>query len=277
MDSPSPPAPPGGSFPTADDLKKPWWRFLRDRVVRNRRGKLRKWALRLSETVTGDAFVDQQRLLQATGRAAAPLILDVGAHQGQTTQSYRRLFPKAVIHAFEPAPDTFAQLSATLAGDPGSTAVPLALSDSNGEQWFHVYGKTDMNSLLPLAAPRGTAAPQGQQVKIETARLDDYARQQGWTRVDLLKIDTQGAERLVLAGAQTLLQTQAIDVIYAEVNFAAIYENQTAFHELVGLLAGCGYQLFNLYHLHRTHGFGQLIWGDALFVSPAVAARLPAS
>ncbi|MET0168053.1 MAG: hypothetical protein ABW318_24070, partial [Vicinamibacterales bacterium] len=50
-----------------------------------------------------DAFSVQRELI----RADEPLIFDVGAHHGSVARTYRRLFPGALIHCFEPFPDSF--------------------------------------------------------------------------------------------------------------------------------------------------------------------------
>ncbi|MFL6733645.1 MAG: FkbM family methyltransferase, partial [Sphingomicrobium sp.] len=41
-------------------------------------------------------------------------VFDVGANVGQSVETYLREFPTATIHAFEPVPDTFAQLQANV-------------------------------------------------------------------------------------------------------------------------------------------------------------------
>ena len=45
------------------------------------------------------------------GTTADPIIFDVGAHSGATSRIYRRLFPDAAVHAFEPTPAAVEQLS----------------------------------------------------------------------------------------------------------------------------------------------------------------------
>ena len=60
-----------------------------------------------------DPFVIIRHLV----KRETPVILDVGAHIGQTSARFRTLFPNARIHAFEPSPAAFTRLSAAVAGD----------------------------------------------------------------------------------------------------------------------------------------------------------------
>lgn len=55
----------------------------------------------------------QQRLTRLMRRAGLkhPLIVDVGANTGQSIKRFKSVWPTSVIHAFEPNPSTFQQLS----------------------------------------------------------------------------------------------------------------------------------------------------------------------
>ena len=44
------------------------------------------------------------------GGHANPLVCDVSANPGQSIDRFRRRFPRAVIHSFEPSPKMFAKL-----------------------------------------------------------------------------------------------------------------------------------------------------------------------
>ena len=72
---------------------------------------------RFGQTPIGiDPVRDIGRFLRGVPR---PVMLDVGANTGQTIARFRRRFPQAVVHAFEPSPTTFATLRAGHEGVPG--------------------------------------------------------------------------------------------------------------------------------------------------------------
>lgn len=74
---------------------------------------------------------------------------------------------------------------------------------------------------------------------------------------------------MALQGAVNLLSTQSIDLVYTEVLFAKLYENQANFYNLCELLSQYGYVLYELYNLKYGKN-GVLAWGDAIFISPSI-------
>ncbi len=147
------------------------------------------------------------------------LVLDVGANTGQYSELVRELGPGTVVHAFEPHPVSFEQLT-RLAAVIGVTAHPFALgkrsgeieifdySDEAGSQHASVY-----REVIEDVHRRPSAA---WTVRCET--LDAVADELNLTAIGLLKIDTEGHELAVLQGARRLLESGAIDVVQFEFN-----------------------------------------------------------
>lgn len=143
--------------------------------------------------------------LVTPGRVA----LDVGANRGVWTYVLRGLARE--VHAFEPNPKMFADLSAALKGRAHLHA--LALSDGAGEAEFRVprgrRGYSNQGgSLSAIAVPRDYGA-----LTVRTARLDDL----GIADVGFIKIDVEGAELAVIAGArETLRRDRPVMVVELE-------------------------------------------------------------
>jgi FkbM family methyltransferase len=229
------------------------------------------------ETRTG-AFSDQARLFRETHPR---MIFDIGANQGQTAAEYRRFFPQATIHSFEPFEDVFRDLEKSVAADPLTHAHRVAISDSIGTHVFHVNEEHCTNSLFPTAATAdlhtgNTWTHTVRKNEVPTITLDEFCRRENIAAIDLLKMDVQGAEMLVLKGARALFDKRAISVIFAEVLFAKIYENQTDFCEMMTFLRERGYVLYGLYDLFYK-GDLPLSWADAIFIAPEIAAKLEAA
>ncbi len=85
--------------------------------------------------------------------------------------------------------------------------------------------------------------------------------------VDLIKIDIQGAELDALKGADRLLDSVAM--VYSEIQFHPNYEGACLLDEVWSHLRTKGFSLFQLYSTWGSSN-GQLVQGDALFISDAV-------
>jgi FkbM family methyltransferase len=134
------------------------------------------------------------------------LVVDVGANTGEFTSVVRRLESMSRVLAFEPAPQTRAQLEERFAGDSRVTIDSHALSDRAGVAEFNVATESVFSSLLPMRTESADLyASYGAGVvsrpTVETARLDDLVTEP----VRVLKIDVQGNEMSLLAGAERTL------------------------------------------------------------------------
>jgi FkbM family methyltransferase len=213
-----------------------------------------------------DPLAELRRLVTV----AAPTIFDVGAFHGLVTREYRRLFPDARIVSFEPFPESFATLKETVAGDPRTTSVNMALADAPGKLTMNANSSPATNSLLSTSATArdtwGDQVETAGQVTVDVSTLDDYCTAQGVDRVDLLKLDTQGTETRVLAGARRMLESQRVGVVFAEAIVAPTYDGQAKLHELLALMDGHGFVLHGIYEpFYRD---GRLAQMDVIFARP---------
>jgi FkbM family methyltransferase len=214
-----------------------------------------------------DAFLDQARLLQSL---PVEVVFDGGANVGDTVDRYRRLFPQAQIHAFEPFGDAVSQLAARFDGAPNVRPHQVALADGEGVRQLYLDEDSTGNSLLPVdpepfdwsgSGPRSAANQRVVEVRVTT--IDEFCRREGIGRIDVLKLELQGGEGLALSGARAMLRARAIRVVYTEVLFTRAYAGQAFFTDIAALMAGLDYQLFGLYNL--AQGERGLCWADAIF------------
>lgn len=128
-------------------------------------------------------------------------VADVGANIGLLTLACARLVgPSGKVYAFEPEPAMAAALAETLALN-GLTWVDLreeAAGRTAGRATFHISPVPGHSSLYPLAAEE---VGRGADVEVRIARLDEVVA----GRLDVLKIDVEGAELDVLAGTERLV------------------------------------------------------------------------
>jgi FkbM family methyltransferase len=140
--------------------------------------------------------------------------VDVGANVGALTLTCARAVgPTGTVYSFEPEP-AFADLLAKafdLNGVPWVELRRSAASSSNGKASFHVSPIGGHSSLYPLSTDEQRSETL---IEVETCTLDDALG--AHRKVDLIKMDVEGAELDVLAGMQQLVSSNPDLVIVAE-------------------------------------------------------------
>ncbi len=163
-------------------------------------------------------------------RDRAPLIIDCGANVGITALYQQQRHPRARIIAYEPDPKVFACLERNLRvnGAQGVEARRAAV-------WVH----SDGVSFNSDGADGGSVSEGSAATEVPSLRLREELL--AHERIDLLKIDIEGAETDVLVDCGDVLQR--VDRIFVE------YHSHTArpqrLHELLAVLTANGFR----YHL----------------------------
>lgn len=215
-----------------------------------------------------DPWQDISALLEAV---LNPVIIDAGAHTGETLTMAKRVFPAASIHCFEPDPDSFRDLSRVAANYRDVHLYQVALGDMSGSFDFFRNVESMTSSLLPTAMVAGKTEVGGLMVTRETIAvsvmtLDEFCAEHHIEHIDLLKIDCQGFDLRVLKGAQRMLREYRVALIQCEAIFDPQYTGQGWFHEILGFLTNCDYALCGIYHPARNLRF-EMTFADALFKS----------
>jgi FkbM family methyltransferase len=192
-----------------------------------------------------------------------PVVFDVGANRGQTIAQFRRAFARPVIHAFEPARETFAELQRRCASIPDLVLNDAALGARAESRTFVESDDSEMSSLLEPSADAWGEIKNRYEVDVIT--LDDYCESRRIGRIDILKTDTQGFDMQVLVGAERLLRASAVHLIYTEVIFSDMYRGLPRFDETYAFLADRGFKLVSFYDFYYQNG--RASWTDALFIA----------
>jgi FkbM family methyltransferase len=139
---------------------------------------------------------------------AGGVFVDVGAHVGYYSLKAAPLVgPRGRVLAIEPNPETVRRLRANLRESKASVVLvePVACSDS--EDVLTLYAAPHSNTSASSLSQANVAlqGPVAATFRVRTRRLDDIVRESGVTRVDVIKIDVEGAELMVLKGAADTL------------------------------------------------------------------------
>jgi FkbM family methyltransferase len=132
-------------------------------------------------------------------------VFDVGAHVGTYTLMAARLAgTTGHVYAFEAEPENFSILkkNVELNGYRNVTCVPKAISNRSGLLTLYVSNQgNDRHTLIGSS----TAESQGTPCEVEAISLDEFSASIGWPRVDVIKMDIEGAEPMAIEGMPALL------------------------------------------------------------------------
>ncbi len=184
-------------------------------------------------------------------RKSKSVILDVGAHNGETIKKIKTISAKSIVHSFEPSAENYERALKISKSYSQSFVYNFGLGEKNGMFEFFHNDSSTTSSFLPLVEgnPFGKyweyidQVKLKKKVKLKLMSLDQWITTQDIRDIDLLKIDTQGFELSVLKGSVNLLSSKKIRNIILEIMNVDVYENQCSFNEIYSFLSSFGYKL----------------------------------
>ena len=199
------------------------------------------------------------------------LVLDVGANTGQFVHQCRAAGYKGEIISFEPSAAAHASLLRSAEPDPLWTiADRMALGSKTGEIEINIAANSYSSSILPMLDSHLAAAPNSaylQKEKVPLHRLDDILADlhppTAPGRYIFLKLDVQGYESQVLAGATQLLNH--ILAVQLEMSLLPLYEGETLMPQMHAAMTAKGFDLWDLEPSFRDPSTGRLLQIDAIF------------
>jgi len=218
-------------------------------------------------SASGDPYVFMQHFCE---RIPAPVIFDVGAHHGHISILLSNLLPNAQIYAFEPFPESFSVLQDNTRGNSHIHCFNFGLSDNEGVYNFYSNPSSQTNSLFSTDENGPTTWGKGlletkTVINAQFKTLDSVVRELDLPKIDILKMDVQGAEHLVLKGAEQCCSRKFIHLVFSEIIIQPTYQGQLRFDDALTAFYDRGFDLYHLFELSRDNK-GYLRQLDALFV-----------
>jgi FkbM family methyltransferase len=211
----------------------------------------------------------EAQLVAVLERFEIACVLDVGANAGQYGSVLRSWGYLGRIVSFEPLAEAHARLGRRAAGDPGWCVAPrMAIGAQDGEVTIEVSAESDMSSILPQTELLRRTSPSSRVIGRETVpirSLDGLV--QKYLAPDeavFLKLDTQGFEAQVLAGARQLLQR--LQGIQLEMSLVRCYEGERDFRELIDELAAAGFRPYLFFPGYFEHKLARQLQIDGVFM-----------
>lgn len=186
------------------------------------------------------SFVDALEHVSNMGLYPAT-VLDVGAAHGTFTLNCHAIFPRARYLMIDPLQEYESHLNKIVASIPQTEYVLCAASASSGEITINVHPdlvgssiylereESDVNGV-PRTAPAET--------------LDRLCEDRGMHGPYLLKVDVQGAELDVLAGAEKVLSET--EYLIMEVSLFEFFSGGPQFYDVVSYMKSCEFVVYDI-------------------------------
>lgn len=183
-----------------------------------------------------------------------PVIVEVGANVGQTTEEFLREMPMARIYCFEPEPRAIAKFKSRI-DSPNVKLFECAVGNQNGFVTFNQSSggpEEDWNQSGSIRKPKLHAevwpwVKFETQIEVAITRLDDWARTENISAVDLIWADTQGAEIDLIEGGLSVLRNTRF--LYTEYGAQEWYEGQISLDEMCAALEKIDFNLIRLFQI----------------------------
>ena len=195
-------------------------------------------------------------LCRCKNRGINPKVLiDAGAHFGETNAMTRLVFPHCRVISFEANPNCESNLKQN------ASEYHICLLGNENKQDVEFYINPDNITSTGCSIYREDSSffQNPTKIHLDMYKLDTIIPKE--LQVDFLKMDVQGAEMDILAGAERLLQN--IQHIYLEASFVKCNDGAPLFDDLNDYLRSKGYVISDICEL--THLDNKLIQGNMLY------------
>ncbi len=209
-----------------------------------------------------ECFVDIDRHYALDGMRT---VFDVGANVGQSAIEYLRQFAVADIYSFEPVAETYRELVEAARHNSRIHAYNVGMGSEPAEAIIHANPESTLSSIKD-------SRPEDRAETIQIETLSRFVEKHGLETIDFLKIDTEGYDLEVLAGAAPLLRDQRIHFILAECEPVSTCKRFVSFSALTDFLTPFGYRVFGIYDQRIVPAAGNAVcFWNVLFICAKLA------
>lgn len=177
-------------------------------------------------------------------------IIDVGANKGTWTRRALPFFPDARYTLVEPQDHLKVHIQDLLDRGCKITWINAGVADQSGTLPFTISYRDDSSTFAPT--PEDAAAPR---ISIRVTTLNEIVSTASASRPEMVKIDAEGFDLKVLAGASDLLGKTEIFFVEVAI-FSCGYENTIA--RVIHRMNEAGYKVVDITDINRSPKYGVL-------------------
>jgi FkbM family methyltransferase len=175
--------------------------------------------------------------------SAGAVFVDVGAHIGYySLKAASVVGTGGLVIAVEPNPQTVRELEGNIRASGATNISVQAVACSDAETTLTLFASPRANTGMASlsSATAAESGPVAAVYRVRARRLDDLVKEAGVSRVDVMKIDVEGAELLVLRGSVETL-TRFHPMLIVEVDDSMLRALGSSEAELRAFLSAHGY------------------------------------
>lgn len=188
-------------------------------------------------------------------------IIDIGANRGSWTRKALLYFPDAQYTLVEPQDHLKVHIQDLLDRDCKITWINAGAADKSGTLPFTISYRDDSSSFVPAPVDAGSW-----QISVPVKTLNEIVSEASAPLPEMVKIDAEGFDLKVLAGASDLLGET--EIFFVEVTiFSFGYENTIV--NVVRRMDEVGYHVVDITDFNRSPKFGVLWLCELAFLRNA--------
>jgi FkbM family methyltransferase len=177
------------------------------------------------------------------------IVLDIGTNVGIMTLQFAKLVPQGRVYSFEPTHYALQRLKRNLELNPElakRVEVTNAFISAESSQSpdivafssWKVNGEKDLsNHPVHLGTPKSAEG-------VPSVTLDDFVKQRGLSRIDFIKIDTDGHEYEVFSGARETIKNLRPHIVF-EIGLYVLEEKKIDFNFYYKYFSELNYLLYD--------------------------------
>lgn len=230
---------------------------------------------------------DRESVLKKLVAHQSPIIFDVGANNGSSLVEFKKWWPDSEVHCFEPQVECWDDLLKTANEDQRVFLNQFALGTTNEEdKTFYTHdlntGISGFNKInveskdsIDISKISNDSSKLNDHKKtinhprkVSIRKPDEYFKINNLSKIDLLKLDTQGYELEILKGFGKTLSN--VKVIISELMLYDYYEKSLSFYDFEKIIHPFGFKLYDINHIAKNPMNGRTDWVDVIYLNESI-------